>query len=149
MQRYLPGLGLLLIFFWGCASKATPPGGPKDETPPRIIIDKSTPNYQLHFDQKSIIITLDEWVELEDAQNQVLISPPLEKRPDIRIKKRSVVFTFHDDEKLRENATYSINFGESIHDITEKNVLKNFIFVFSTGDVLDSLKVEGQIKDAF
>jgi len=113
MQKGLLGLGFLVgIFFWQCASKATPPGGPKDETPPRIIEEKSTPNQQLNFAGRTIAVTLDEWVELEDAQNQVLISPPLEKRPDIRIKGRSVVFNFHEDEILRENATYSINGGE-------------------------------------
>lgn len=149
MQRSLPGLGLMIIFLWQCASKATPPGGPKDETPPQVVLEKSTPNKQVNFEERTITITLDEWVELDDAQNQVLVSPPLQTRPDIRIKKRSVVFTFDEDEELRENATYSINFGESIRDITERNVLKNFTFVFSTGQVLDSLSVRGQIVDAY
>lgn len=149
MYKGLLGIGLMIFLLWQCASKATPPGGPKDETPPRVVEDNSTPNKQVNFQEKTIVITLDEWVELEDAQNQVLISPPLQRRPDIRIKKRSVVFSFHDEEELRENATYSINFGEAIRDITERNVLKNYSFVFSTGDKLDSFSVQGMIVDAY
>jgi len=142
-------LFLLMAIFCQCASKATPPGGPKDETPPRIVLDKSTPNEQLRFDQRSFTITLDEWVALEDAQTQVLISPPLEKRPEIKIKGKSVVFRFHEDEVLKENATYSINFGDAIQDITERNPLSNFIFVFSTGDVIDSLFLTGKVLDSY
>jgi hypothetical protein len=150
MQKALYGIGVLAVaIFCQCASKATPPGGPKDETPPKIVADKSTPNEQVRFSDRSFLVTLDEWVELEDVFNQVLVSPPLERRPDVRLKGRSVIFKFHEEEVLRDNATYTINFGEAIRDITEKNILKNFSFVFSTGDVLDSMSAEGMIVDAY
>ncbi len=150
MRKAMYAIGFTaVVIFYQCASKATPPGGPKDETPPMIVFDKSTPNEQIRFDDRSFSITFDEWIELEDVQNQILVSPPLERRPNVRLKGRSVIFEFHEDEVLRENATYTINFGEAIRDITERNILKNHTFVFSTGDVIDSLRVQGMIIDAY
>ncbi|NND33581.1 MAG: hypothetical protein HKN76_13405 [Saprospiraceae bacterium] len=143
-------LGLITVaFFFQCASKATPPGGPKDETPPAIVQEKSTTNEQTLFKERSFIVTLNEWVKLEDVQSQVLISPPLERRPEIKIKGKSVVFKFHEDEVLKEGATYTVNFGDAIQDITENNPLKNFSFVFSTGSVIDSLSINGNVIDAY
>lgn len=138
-----------IVIVSGCASKVTPTGGPKDETPPGVVEEKSTTSLQTNFSERSFIITLDEWVKLEDAQTQVLVSPPLEKRPDIRLKGKAVLFKFHEEEILRENATYTINFGESIQDITEGNPLLNHTFVFSTGDIIDSLSIHGHLVDAY
>lgn len=132
-----------------CASRATPSGGPRDEQPPRIVEEASTPNQQTQFSERRIVLEMDEWVKLEDAQTQVLVSPPLEQRPDIRLRGRQVIFEFDEEEVLRENATYTINFGNAIQDITESNPLENFSFVFSTGPQIDSLFIEGVVMDAF
>jgi hypothetical protein len=50
---------------------------------------------------------------------------------------------------LLENTTYTINFGNSIVDNTEGNPLPFFKYIFSTGSYVDSLSVQGSIKDAF
>ncbi len=140
---------VLVTLCIGCASMASLPGGPKDETPPQVIEQESTPNYQTNFGDREITVTLDEWVKLDDPINRVLISPPLEKRADIRLKGRSVIVAFDEEEKLRQNATYTINFGESILDITEGNALKNYAFVFSTGPQIDSLFLSGEVLDGY
>ncbi len=132
-----------------CASRATPSGGPRDEQPPRIVQEGSTPNQQTQFTERRIVLEMDEWVKLEDAQTQVLVSPPLEQRPDIRLRGRQVIFEFDEDEVLRENATYTINFGNAIQDITEGNPLENFSFVFATGAEIDSLSIQGMVVDAY
>ncbi|NND06031.1 MAG: hypothetical protein HKN87_06610 [Saprospiraceae bacterium] len=124
-------------------------GGERDETPPVILEEKSTANFQTQFKERTIVLSMDEWVKLENPFTQVLISPPLEKRPDISIKGKSVIVKFDEEEVLRENATYSINFGEAIQDITENNPLKNYSFVFSTGTAIDSLQISGTIIDAY
>ena len=150
MKFFLSGLVLfaLGILGSGCATRATPPGGPKDEEPPKVVFEKSTPNFQTDYLPEEIVVTLDEWVKLNDPFNQILVSPPLQKRPDVRIKGRSVVVKFDEEEVLRENATYTINFGEAIQDITESNPIKNYSYVFSTGPVIDSLIVTGRVMDA-
>lgn len=146
-----PYEGLLLLalsILIGCANPVAPVGGPKDETPPKLDSLRSTRNYQTRFKKQDIVLAFDEWVELKDVFTQVVISPPLVKRPEIVRRKKTIQVLFPDDEVLRDSATYVINFGQAIRDITEGNV-NPIVFVFSTGDYIDSLSVEGTIVDAW
>ena len=146
----------LIIFLWSsfflglvfsCAEPSAPEGGPQDTQPPRIHSKKySTPNPSTNFKDNQIILTFDEWVKLQDAYTQVVISPPLEKRPEIKIRNKSVVVEWK--EVLKDSTTYIINFGDAVKDITEGNTAKNLKMIFSTGPYLDSLSCSGQIVDA-
>jgi len=139
---------ILLLVLHACANPITPDGGPRDTQPPQVDTAVSTPNYQVNFEKQPIELTFDEWVTLTDVFNQVLISPPLEYDPDISLKKRTLTVTFDEREELRESATYSIQFGEAIKDLNEGNPAEDLRFVFSTGPVLDSLRVRGILTDA-
>jgi len=86
-------------------------------------------------------------VQLKDADNQVFISPALDKKLSYKIKGKSLIITLKSP--LRPNTTYTINFGESIADITESNKLENFSYVFSTGPYLDSMGITGHVHYAF
>lgn len=116
--------------------------------PPILDLLASTRNMQTLFEKQDIVLAFDEWVELKDAFNQVVVSPPLEFRPVIERKKKTIVLKFDDREVLRDSATYVINFGEAIRDLTEGNAAP-IVFVFSTGNFIDSLSVEGQVIDAY
>ncbi len=145
-QKFI-GLAFFLVMA-ACASVVGPSGGPRDLQPPRIDTANSTPNFQTRFLKQPIKLTFDEWVQLNNVSEQVVISPPLEYRPDIRLKKRSLLFDFDERESLRPDATYTINFGEAVQDLTERNPAEDLRFVFATGNVLDSLSVTGQLIDA-
>ncbi len=154
MKWFFLGVG----FVWGiaglglwqsCATIQSIQGGPKDETPPQIVQELSTPNEQVNFRPSRIELTFDEWVTLNDVFNQVVISPPLEYRPEITLKKRTVVVQFDPREQLRSNATYTINFGSAVRDLTEQNVPDDLRFIFATGPEIDSLAVEGIILNAW
>lgn len=131
-----------------CANPMAPVGGDQDERPPQVVKEDSSPNYQTNFTKRPIRITFDEWVEINDAFNQIVISPPLAYSYEISIKKKSIIFEFNEQEELRDSATYTINFGEAIQDITERNPAENLRYVFSTGPFIDSLSVSGKIVDA-
>ena len=136
---------LLLV---GCAKKGTITGGEKDSIPPEFI-RATPPNFSTNFDKKEIRIYFDEYIKLEDPQQQIVISPPMDPKPTITPlggANKFVKIKFLDT--LLENTTYSISFGESIVDNNEGNPLPFFKYVFSTGDFLDSLKIKGSIKDA-
>ncbi len=139
---YLVFLGLAVA----CASPRPPTGGEKDILPPRIISEESTPNYQTNFSEKEITITFDEWVTLKDVLSQLVISPLMPESPDVKLKGKSVIVALPDS--LKEETTYTINFGSAIADLNEGNILENFAFVFSTGPVLDSVTVYGTVVDA-
>jgi len=146
IPRFWMLIGVVLLA--GCATVTAPDGGPRDERPPRLIPEESTPNLQTNFEKQRIELTFDEWVVVEDIFNQVVVSPPLEFRPEVTLKKRTVRFDFDPREELRDSATYTIQFGEAVKDLNEKNPAENLRFVFSTGDFLDSLTVSGNIVDA-
>lgn len=139
----------LLAFAAGCANVKPPEGGMKDTIPPRVDSAASTPNFQTNFQKQTIRLTFDEWVKLQDVFKEVVISPPLAKQPEITLKGKTVRVVFDENEQLKDNATYTINFGNAIKDLTEGNPAKDLRFVFSTGDFIDSLSVSGVITDAF
>lgn len=141
-------LCLIVFLVQGCANIVAPTGGAKDITPPNIIEAKSTKNFQTNFKKQRIEMTFDEWIKLEDVFNQVVVSPPLNEQPQVTQDGKKIVFEFGKKEELRENATYTINFGTSVKDLAEGNIAKNLRFVFSTGAIIDSLTVRGRVVDA-
>lgn len=137
---------IIAIVAASCAQIVPPSGGAKDYAPPRAV--KYVPDSAaLNFKGKDIVILFDEYIQLRDAQTQVVISPPLPSAPNVRVKNKSLIITLNDS--LKSNTTYSISFGNAIRDITEGNILGNFQYVFSTGSFIDSLSVTGKIIDAF
>lgn len=141
---FLTILGAVLLV--ACANKASgPQGGPKDETPPVVL--KETPlNGALNYKSKEIIVEFDEIIQLENIQDNVLISPPQQKQPEITSynKKLSVVFL----EDLQDSTTYTIQFGNAIVDNNEKNPLKDYTFSFATGNRIDTLEISGTMVNA-
>jgi len=142
-------LGILCVLLTTCASITAPQGGPKDETPPQVVLEKSTPSLQTNFVKQEIELTFDEWVQLQDEFRQIVISPPLEFPPEVKLRGKKLILEFDKNEVLKPDVTYTINFGEAVQDLTERNPADNLRFVFSTGDVIDSLSLEGKLTDAF
>lgn len=133
---------------WSCANPVGLVGGEKDLTAPQVVKDGALPaNMQTNFTKQEITFTFDEWVKLHDIANEVVVSPPLDKPPVVTLKKKELVFAFHEEEELKEDVTYTINFGEAVKDLTEGNPA-DLKYVFSTGDLIDSLIVNGSVTDA-
>lgn len=141
---------VLVVCIASCAKRGTPTGGDKDELPPKFV--KSTPEpYTTNFSEDEIRIYFDEYVKLKNSQQQIIISPPIEPKPSITPlggPSKTVKIEFGED-ALRDNTTYTINFGRSIEDNNEGNPLEFYKYVFSTGAYIDSLKLSGTVKDAF
>ena len=139
----------LLLLHLSCARRGRPEGGPRDEDKPVLV--KTDPEFKsIHFDADEIKIYFDEYIKLKDLSSQLIISPPLKYPPVISPQGTpSKKITIKIKDTLQENTTYTFNFGQSIIDNTEGNVLDNFKYIFSTGDFIDSLQVKGTIKDAF
>ena len=141
---------LSIVVITGCAKRGSPTGGPVDSIPP-VLINASPKINSTNFDSKEIRLTFDEFVKLDKVDEQLIISPPLNKssyevKPLNGVTKK-VFLEFIDS--LETETTYSINFGNSIKDNNEGNPLTFFSYVFSTGETIDSLYVRGNISDAF
>jgi hypothetical protein len=139
-------LACLFIFIFSCARQAAPSGGKRDVTPPGII--KSVPAFgSLNFKGKKIVITFDEFIVLDKLNEKFMISPPIKRKPDIVIKGKSLNIEFL--ENLKDSTTYTLYFQDAIRDLNEGNAIPNYEFVFSTGNVLDSLSVTGNVYNSF
>ena len=140
---------LLVLSFFSCAKTGRPTGGPEDVEPP--VAEKYSPlNKTTNFSSDEIKISFNEYIKLKDVNTQLIVSPPLKYPPIITpLGTPSKYIKIKILDTLKENTTYTFNFGQSIIDNTEGNILNNFKYVFSTGDVIDSLSIKGTIKDAF
>lgn len=137
---------LLII---ACAKPVNPSGGPKDTEAPKLDTLQSDPNLKTNFTGNTIHLKFDEFVTITNTSKEVIISPPTLYFPKFNQKGKDLTIEFDEREVLKENATYQINFGNSIKDLNESNKLENFSYVFSTGDKIDSLSVRGKIIDDF
>ncbi len=143
---YISIYAVIILLLISCAHIVSPSGGPKDVTPPKPI--KCIPaNYSVHFNKNKIEILFNEFILLKDLKNQMLISPPLNETPDIKVKGKTLVIELK--EKLRENTTYTLFFGDAITDLTEGNAISAYEYVFSTANALDSMTITGKVVNAF
>ena len=129
-----------------CANKGMgPQGGPKDTTPPDIL-NVTPANGSVNFSGNTIVIQCNEYLQMKDAANQVLMSPPQRRTPTVKALGKKVVVTF--EEPLRDSTTYLIDFGKSICDLNEGNPIESYAYAFSTGPQIDTLQMSGVLINA-
>lgn len=137
----------LSFFVVSCANKVPPQGGEKDVDPP-VLVSSMPEMFSIHFKSREFTLEFDELFTLDNIHSQLVVSPLLLSKPKVKSNKNRLTVSF-EEENLKENTTYTFNFGDAIKDHNEGNILKNFSYVFSTGDFIDSLKITGKIVDAF
>ncbi|SDG88194.1 Ig-like domain-containing protein [Winogradskyella thalassocola] len=151
MRLYLMRI-LILIFITvaivSCANRGMPSGGEKDLLPPEIT--RSVPeNFSTNFKGDEIKIYFNEYVKIKDLRKQLIVSPPMDTDPIVTpMSGASDYISIKIQDTLEANTTYAFNFGESIVDYNEENPYPYYRYVFSTGNVIDSLSVKGYVVDA-
>ncbi|HEY4936022.1 MAG TPA: Ig-like domain-containing domain [Puia sp.] len=140
---FLVCLALMRVpFVTGCANIVPPTGGPKDTLPPVLI--KADPGMRtLHESSNKIILNFDEYIDLKEIRNNLIVSPVPKQMPTVTSHLKTITITLKDT--LQPNTTYALNFGKAVTDVNEGNILKNFTYVFSTGDYIDSLRYSGRV----
>lgn len=144
--------GLLLIpvilVILGCANRGAPLGGPKDADPPKVLATIPANRSINYKPGKEIKISFDEYVVLKNTNQEIIVSPPLKERVSAMVNNKNVIVKFPDN-TVFDTTTYTINFGKSIVDNNEGNELKNYEFVFSLKNCIDSLNISGKIINSF
>ncbi|MDE7153406.1 MAG: Ig-like domain-containing protein [Muribaculaceae bacterium] len=136
---------ILSLLTAACASMGRPEGGPLDQTPPVYLRSNPAPG-EVRFNKNRIEIYFDENVQLDNPQTKVVVSPAQRLNPQIIAGGKRVTVELRDS--LIPNTTYTIDFGDAIADLNEKNPLDGFALDFATGDSIDSLRVSGMIFQA-
>lgn len=148
MQKLTPYFiftSILSLILAACASIGSPEGGPRDETPPKIL--KCQPgNMAVNNQKKKITLVFDEYINIENASEKVVVSPPQLEMPDIKTAGKKIHITLHDS--LKSNTTYTVDFSDAIVDNNEGNPMGQFTYSFSTGEQIDSFEVAGTLLEA-
>lgn len=140
------GIFAWIVIISSCANQGMPTGGPIDSLPPVLLT--TSPDYKaLNFKGDEVHLTFNEYIVTDAIRDKLVISPPLQERPIIRTKSKTLIIEFEED--LKDSTTYSLDFKNSIADNNEKNEYENLRFSFSTGEVYDSLRVAGKVTNAF
>ena len=145
-RRSLPWLLLAAVAVMAsCAKMGQPDGGWYDETPPVII--KTTPQDKgVNINQKKIAIHFDEYIQIDNPTEKVVVSPPQMEQAEINAAGKKIEIELKDT--LKPNTTYTIDFSDAITDNNENNPLGNYTYSFSTGDHIDTLEVAGYVLNA-
>lgn len=138
--------GLVGLIWIACAKQGFPEGGPRDVTPPQVLQAKPASG-QKNFQEKGFEIEFDEYVVLKDAENNILVSPPMSPKPEYKMSGKKLKVNLRDT--LQRDVTYVFQFKGAIADFNEGNPLPSLVYAFSTGDVIDSMMIRGKVEDAF
>ena len=134
-----------MMMIAGCARMGQPDGGWYDDKPPQILATTPEDN-GTGVTEKKVVIYFDELIKVEDATNNVVVSPPQLEMPEIKGAGKKIVVELKDS--LKDNTTYTIDFSDAITDNNEGNPLGNYTCTFSTGAQVDTMEVSGTILDA-
>lgn len=145
MNRLLISV-LIITVCTGCANRIPPTGGPKDKTPP-MLIGSIPKNGTTNVNSTEITLLFDELVVAKNIKKELLITPRIDFDYDYKVKKNTIFIIL--EESLDSATTYTFNFRNSIVDITEANPAVDLILAFSTGSILDTLELKGNINDLF
>src|SRR5829696_831706 len=97
----------VICMLFSCATQVPPSGGDRDTIPPAVV--KQVPDsFSTNFNSKNISITFDEYIQVVNLNEQLVISPPLSTMPEIKVKNKTLLVHF--DDPLKENKTYTFNF---------------------------------------
>ena len=128
-----------------CAKMGNPDGGWYDETPPQVI-GAEPEDKGINVNSRKIKIFFNEFIKIENATDNVIVSPPQLEQPEIKAAGKRILIELKDS--LKSNTTYTIDFSDAISDNNEGNPLGNFTYSFSTGDRIDTLEVSGNVLEA-
>jgi len=134
------------LLIYSCASQMIPTGGQRDINPPEIT-ETFPNNKSLNYKENYIKLSFDEFVELENPNQNIVVSPYQQSGIKSKIVGKNIFVYFIDS--LLSQKTYSISFINAIKDYTEGNFLKNYNFTFSTGATLDSNVLNVNLYNAY
>ncbi len=145
-KSYLAHLALLSFAgLLSCASIGTPGGGLYDETPP-VLMRSEPSEAATGVKKQKITMRFNENIKLDNANEKMTISPPQTKSPTILSNAKTLTIELQDS--LKPNTTYTIDLGDAVQDNNEGNPMENLTLTFSTGDHIDTMKVQGTLLNA-
>lgn len=139
-------LAIISLILSSCAQVGTITGGERDSIAPKPIEERvSPPNASLQFTEKKVRIPFDEFIQLNSPSQNIKMIPP---HATIKSKVKGKILELSWEEDLQPNTTYAIYLNRAVKDFTEGNdtIMQ---YVFSTGQILDTLEMDFFVADAW
>ena len=123
-----------------CAQQTSLTGGEKDTLAPILMVDSN--RSLVNIKQASINLKFNENIQFLKGKRALITNPPIS---EVVVTEEKNKIEINWEDTLNPNTTYSFLFLNSIADITEKNKIKEFNYVVSTGPKIDSGLLMGTI----
>lgn len=123
-----------------CAQQTSLTGGEKDTLAPILMVDSN--RSLVNMKQASINLKFNENIQFLKGKRALITNPPIS---EVVVTEEKNKIEINWEDTLNPNTTYSFLFLNSIADITEKNKIKEFNYVVSTGPKIDSGLLMGTI----
>lgn len=143
--KFIFNIGLVLLLF-GCANVVMPTGGEKDITPPEIQ-NISFLHSQKNMNTNIIQFDFDEYIKINNWEENFFISPPVTNRIQKKIKGKSLFLTI--EGPLAKAVSYNVCLNSCIKDNNEGNILENLSYIFSLTQRVDTFTLTGLLQDAY
>ena len=131
-----------------CASPGTPPGGPEDHAPPRLL-SVSPDTSAVGQKPKAVTFRFDEVVSERPGSAQSLdklvIVSPSDGAPRVRWRRSAI--QIRPRRSFRPNTTYSVTILPGIADLRGNTQTSPFSTTFSTGPELTRTRLSGVVFD--
>ncbi|MFQ6614222.1 MAG: Ig-like domain-containing protein [Fidelibacterota bacterium] len=144
---WLSGLfsGLAALMFWTCAAVQSPPGGPKDITPPELI-EADPPNESVNVTAKHFQFRFSEYIQEGSLANGIQVFPRPTVAPVINYEDDVIELDLQDT--LRPNQTYIITLTRTITDEHQVALAQDIQYAFSTGATIDRGIITGRVTNS-
>ena len=145
-MKFIVHITILLFLLSSCANMVAPTGGEKDVAVPKLI--NTTEVYSKENKQlEEINFAFDEFIELNNWEENFYISPPTQTRILKKLKSSKLILSI--DDALAQNTTYHLALNNCIKDLNEGNILDTLNYIFSTSELVDSLTLSGKLQDSY
>lgn len=132
----------LISLLESCANIIPPSGGAKDSLPPKLVLALPKDS-SVNTSPKLITLQFNEYITLDDIQSNLIVSPTIKTAPLVDYKLKNITIKIKDS--LDAHTTYSLNFSNALKDVNEGNILKNYTYLFSTGNKIDNFSYNGSV----
>jgi hypothetical protein len=144
MKYYFSIIIPLLLF--ACATPIAPPGGSRDESPPKVVLQMPQSG-MANYRGDRIEIIFDEYIVFSGGEDKIIITPAMPEKPKYIVKGKKLIIKL--PKNLENDITYSISLMDAVSDYTEGNKTPLIRQVFATGEKVDSASLRGSVVNAF
>lgn len=135
---------VLAVLLAGCANPQRPSGGPRDETPPRIL--RSTPEQDaVNVSTGSVTLNFSEYVERASLTRAISVTPAFDRPLEYDWDGRSVEIVF--PSALRDSTTYIVTLDTELSDTRGVSLQEPITIAFSTGPRINRGTIAGTVVE--